>query len=125
MGITCVSVHATGPSKRVARVRMLVDSGAAYSLLPERIWKRLGLKPKRREQFELADGRTVARDVSECHFRIGKTDGHAPVILGDPGDSEPLLGVITLENLGLVFDPFARRLIQMRLVLASATSPTP
>jgi hypothetical protein len=30
----------------------------------------------------------------------------------------PLLGVVTLETLGLVFDPFGRRLCPMRALLA-------
>jgi hypothetical protein len=38
------------------------------------------------------------------------------VILGEPGD-EPLLGVITLEVLGLVLDPFKRTLQAMHLRL--------
>ena len=43
--------------------------------------------------------------------------GGAPVIFGEPGD-EPLLGATTLESLGLVLDPFKRRLIPMRMMLA-------
>jgi hypothetical protein len=38
------------------------------------------------------------------------------VVLGHPGD-EPLLGVVTLEELGLVLNPFNRRLQPMRLML--------
>jgi hypothetical protein len=38
------------------------------------------------------------------------------VILGIPGD-EPLLGVVTLEILGLVLDPFQRTLRPMKLRL--------
>jgi hypothetical protein len=40
-----------------------------------------------------------------------------PVILGEEKD-EALLGVVTLENLGLVLNPFT--LHPMRLILASA-----
>ena len=120
MGVTYVPVAVEGPTGRRANVRMLVDSGAAYSLLPSRIWKRLGLRSKRKELFELADGRTVERSVSECRVRLGEKDGHTPVILGEPGDEEPLLGVITLENLGLILDPFSRRLIPMRALLVAA-----
>ena len=42
---------------------------------------------------------------------------HSPVILGEPED-EPLLGVVTLEILGLVFNPFTRTLHPMRMLLA-------
>jgi len=38
------------------------------------------------------------------------------VIFGEKGD-EPLLGATTLESLGLVLDPFKRRLIAMRMLL--------
>lgn len=120
MGLTYVSVLVKGARGRREQVQMLVDSGAVYSLLPSRVWKRLGLKPKRKERFALADGRTVERKVSECHMTLGKTAGHSPVILGAPGDDEALLGAVTLEVLGLVLDPFSRRLLPMRLVLYPA-----
>ncbi len=38
------------------------------------------------------------------------------VILGEPGD-EALLGTVTLENLGLVLNPFTRTLQPMRMML--------
>jgi hypothetical protein len=44
-------------------------------------------------------------------------DGHTPVIRGKPGN-EALLGVVTLEILGLVFNPFNRILQPMRMLLA-------
>jgi hypothetical protein len=55
--------------------------------------------------------------VSECHLSLPLGEGHTPVILGDPGD-EALLGVITLEELGLVLNPFTRTLQPMRMLLA-------
>jgi hypothetical protein len=44
-------------------------------------------------------------------------DAHTPVILGKPGD-EALLGVVTLEILGLIFHPFKLTLEPMRMLLA-------
>lgn len=46
-------------------------------------------------------------------------EGHTPVILGEPGD-EALLGMVTLEELGVVLNPFNRTLQPMRMVLARA-----
>jgi len=34
----------------------LIDSGAAYTLLPYEVWRTLGLLPKRAMTFALADG---------------------------------------------------------------------
>jgi len=38
-------------------------------------------------------------------------------VLGEPGDDQALLGVVTLENLGLVFNRFSRTLQPMRVLL--------
>jgi predicted aspartyl protease len=94
-----------------------VDSGATYSLLPHPEWQTIGLEPKRSMRFTLADGTSIGRQVSECHLALPQGEGHTPVILGEPGD-EALLGIVTLEILGLVLDPFKRTLQPMRMMLA-------
>ena len=117
MGLTYVQGTVTGPSKKRARVKFLVDSGAKYTLLPFRTWKAIGLRPKRRLTFTLADGTEIERDISESYIKLPQGDGHTPVILGEPGD-EALLGGITLEELGLVLNPFQRSLKPARMMLA-------
>lgn len=117
MGVTYIDGVVTGPTGQQRSVRFLVDSGASYTLLPYDDWQAIGLTAKRSEAFSLADGTTVTRDVSECHIALPQGDAHTPVILGMPGD-EALLGVVTLEILGLVLNPFNRTLQPMRLMLA-------
>ncbi len=117
MGISYVQGTARGPAGAEASVRFLIDSGAMYSLLPEPVWKAIGLSPKREMDFALADGTTIRRPVSECHISLPQGEGHTPVVLGQPGDAEPLLGVVTLEILGLVFDPFRRTVQPIRALL--------
>ena len=117
MGITYVEGTARGPTGREEAVRFLVDSGATYSLLPEPAWQSIGLAPKREMTFTLADGTTVQRRISTCYLALPQGEAHTPVILGEPGD-EALLGVVTLEILGLVFNPFNRTLQPMRMMLA-------
>ena len=117
MGITYAEGVLTGPTGKQATVLFLVDSGATYSLVPHDIWKALDLTPKRTVTFSLADGTAISRAVSECHIALPQGDGHTPVILGEPGD-EALLGMVTLEILGLVLHPFKRTLEPMRMVLA-------
>ena len=117
MGVTYIEGVVRGPNGHPATVRFLVDSGATYTLLPEKDWQAIGLKPKRTATFSLADGTQVDRRISECHITLPQGEGHTPVILGEPGD-EPLLGVVTLEILGLVLNPFNRTLQPMRLLLA-------
>jgi len=117
MGITYIEGLVTGPSNKQATVRFLIDSGATYTLLPHDAWQRIELSPKRSVDFTLADGTTIERQVSECHISLPEGEGHTPVILGQPGD-EALLGVVTLEILGLVLNPFTRSLQRMRMMLA-------
>ena len=76
----------------------------------------LELKPDETLDFILADGTKIERRASECKIRLNGKERHTPVILGEVGD-EPLLGVITLENLGLILDPFKRTLQAMKLRL--------
>jgi clan AA aspartic protease len=117
MGLTYIDGVARGPTGKEETVGFLVDSGATYSLLPYSVWEALGLEPTREMTFTLADGTTVRRRISECYLVLPQGETHTPVILGEPGD-EALLGVVTLEELGLVLNPFNRTLQPMRLMLA-------
>lgn len=127
MALTYVDGTVRGPEGRTERVRFLVDSGATYTVLPLAVWQAIGLVPTRRVTFTLADGTQIDRRVAECHITLPQGAAHTPVTLGEPGD-EALLGVVTLENLGLVLNPFTRELQPMRMLLASLWNdaiPTP
>ncbi len=117
MGINFINGTGRGPSGEEAEASFLVDSGATYSLLPESVWRSIGLEPTREMTFTLADGTKVERQISRCYLVLPQGEDYTPVILGEPGD-EALLGVVTLEILGLVFHPFSRTLHPMRMMLA-------
>ena len=116
MGFTYVEGRAQGPDGREATVNFLVDSGAGYSLLPYQVWQSLGLEPTREEKFVLADGTVVTRNMSSCRLVLPQGADYSPVILGEPGDDQALLGVVTLEILGLMLNPFSRTLHHLRLL---------
>ncbi len=126
MGITYIKGRVRGPTGREETLEFLIDSGAIYSLLPEAVWKAIELEPKREMEFALADNTKLKRQVSECQITLSQGESnitlpqgeiHTPVILGQAGDAA-LLGVVTLEELGLVFNPFSRTLWPMRMMLA-------
>ena len=54
--------------------------------------------------------------ISEAHVTLSQGAAHTPVVLGKDGD-QALLGVVTLEVLGLVFNPFDRSLQPMRMLM--------
>jgi clan AA aspartic protease len=117
MGITYIDGTVSGSNARSEQVRFLVDSGASYTLLPQSTWRAIGLAPQRSMSFSLADGTIVERKISECFIELPAGKCHTPVVLGEGGDDQPLLGVVTLEELGLVFDPFRRELRTMMVRL--------
>jgi predicted aspartyl protease len=116
MGITYVDGTVTGPTGKQTALRLLVDSGATYTLLSPEHWKPIELTPIRSMVFTLTDGTSVERKVSECLISLPQGEGHTPVILGEDGD-QSLLGVVTLEILGLIFNRFNRTLQPMRTLL--------
>ena len=117
MGITFIDGVARGPAGVEEKVSFLVDSGATYSVIPDSIWRALELEPTREMTFTLVDGTRLERRISRCYLILPQGEDYSPVVLGEPGD-EALLGVVTLEILGLVFHPFSRTLHPMRAMLA-------
>lgn len=98
-------------------VDMLVDSGAIYSVVPATILGGIGVEPETTETFGLADGREVRRKVGHAWFEIEGRQGISRVIFGLRDDAA-LLGMVTLETLGLSLDPLKRRLRPLRLMIA-------
>jgi predicted aspartyl protease len=117
MGLTFVEGTVQGPTGKKRAVQLLVDSGAIYTLLSPDHWKAIDLIAKRKMDFTLADGSIIERPISECHISLAQGEAHTPVILGEEGD-ESLLGMVTLEILGLKLDPFRRTLEPMKMILA-------
>ncbi len=83
----------------------------------------LGIEPHSRRTFTLANGDLIERPLGDALFRYKEHRGAAPVVFGEPGDSN-LLGVVTLEALGYVLDPLKRELRSLPMLLAGlATAP--
>jgi len=116
MGLTTIKAK-VGKGKKAIELKFLVDSGASFTLLPEKVWKELELKPLDKMSFALADATIIERSISEVWFEFNGNGRTIQVILGE-GNDEALLGVLTLESLGLALNPFTRKLYPMRLMLA-------
>ncbi len=96
--------------KRI-RVRALVDSGAYMLCINENIQAVLQLPVVDKKSFQLTNGIVVHNDVVapvELRFRNRRTICRAIVL---PGDSEPLLGAIPMEDMDVLIDPLRRELI--------------
>src|SRR2546422_4793477 len=129
MGLSTVTLQVGTPASPdvTEAVAFLIDSGAIYSIVPSAVLARLGITPLAAEQFHLADGTTITRKKGIALFRYGDRVGGADAIFGEDEDST-LLGVTTLEALGLSLDPIRRQLRPVPLVLAAVgggSQPSP
>jgi clan AA aspartic protease len=118
MGLTHVFVEVASPARpaRRARVRMLIDSGAVYSVVPETTLRKIGIRPTGERTFILADGTEINRKTGAALFRFQGQEGASTVIFGQIGDAA-ILGVVTLEEIGLILDPMRRELRPMPMSL--------
>lgn len=92
----------------------MVDSGASYTVVPEDVLRKLGIKPSGEEEFVLADGKIIKRKIGSAMYEYQGKEAAAPVLFGEEGDSL-LLGIFTLEALGLSLDPLKRNLYKATL----------
>jgi len=100
-------------AERAMTIRMLVDTGATFSVVPRRLACALGIRrPRRSVSVRLADGRRVRLGADVAIIRIDGREAPATLLVGDV--DEPILGVEALEALGLVVDPRKKRLSPSR-----------
>jgi clan AA aspartic protease len=91
-------------------VNMLVDTGSLMLVINENIQEQLQLPVVGKRKAEVADGRIITCDVVvvELRFRNREVTCRAMVL---PGESEPLLGAIPLEEMDVMVHPARLELI--------------
>jgi len=127
MGLTRVAVELSrmnSPEENgqyTYNAEFLVDTGAMDSMAPASELRKVGIQPVAKRIYEFANG-----EVQEYEHGIAQVSFMGEVtwtdIIFGPADTEPILGVITLENANFLVDPknqtltklLARPLKQMR-----------
>jgi len=117
MALTYLTIKIANPKdkKKFLKRRFLVDSGAVYSVLPEKELKRLGIEPDKKQKFVLANNQEIEKEIGEARFIWDGFERTAPVVFGEKGVY--LLGSTTLEVMGLVLDPINRKLEQLPMIM--------
>ena len=93
------------------RVNALVDTGSYMLCINENIQEQLQLPVMETRKAQLANGEIVECEVVgfvEVRFKNRATTCRAMVL---PGDSEPLLGAIPLEDMDVLIHPQRQELI--------------
>lgn len=116
MGEVFVKVKLSNPvTGRAKVIRFLVDTGATISVVPEETLKSLHIKPVDKDNFELADGRIIERNIGNIIVEVEGRMRANSVIFGKDGDAA-VLGLVTLESCGLTVDPINRKLIPLQKI---------
>jgi clan AA aspartic protease len=96
--------------KRV-KVKALADTGSYMLAINETLKTQLNLQKVGEEEAELADGSRVTLEIVgpiDVRFANRRTNVDAMVL---HGDSEVLLGAISMEGLDVIIEPKAQRMI--------------
>lgn len=126
MGITQVTVAVRNPArpKKFWEGLFLVDTGTVDCMVPGKRLRALGLRPRGKRVYELADGTEITMQVTVAEVEFMGERVGATVIFGDD-DAEPILGVTALESVGIEVDPRSQRLNRLPAVRLKGLSPRP
>src|SRR3990170_9045020 len=89
-------------------LRLLVDTGSDYTVLPAALLARLGVKSEFEEDVEIGNGDVIVRPVGRMNVRWKDRWAETFVAFGEPKDAR-VLGALTLQELRLIVDPKSHR----------------
>ena len=111
MGVVQVTATVRNPAEpsRSWDGLFLVDTGSTDCVVPADALRSIGLVPKGRRTYELADGREETVDVTSADIEFMGDFVGTTVCFGAEG-VEPILGLTALESVGIEVDPVGQRL---------------
>ena len=82
----------------------LIDTGAMNSLVPRQYLESIGLAPKSRRSYRMADGSEIVADVAGARIEVWGEVTWGTVIFGAE-DALPRLGVAAMQSVGIEVYP--------------------
>lgn len=109
MGYVYADVKLSDPErKKIIERRMLIDTGATWPCVSPQLAEEMGLRIEFYRDVTLADGRKVEAGWAIASIEINGRETLVPTYVFDI--MEPVIGVFTLEALGLAVDPVSGEL---------------
>lgn len=109
MGYVRTKIQIGSPDGKAPReVEFLTDTGAFYTTIPPKLARELGIEALAKTELTLAEKRVVEAGVSLAYIKILEREGVFQIAIVDV--PEPLIGVSTLEGLGIRVDPTTGKL---------------
>ena len=99
-------VRLRGASAQHELQNLLVETGATFTVLPRELLEKVGAaKVPTKTRLELGDGRSVDAEVYAVVMMIEDREGATLAVTFE--GAKPVLGVRSLEDLGLKVDPLS------------------
>jgi len=99
MGLTQLTVRIANPTdpSQYRDVEFIVDSGAVFTVAPKKVLKEIGIKPRSKRTFILANGEKFERRVGTAEFEYKGARGGASVVFGE---LKPALMLMAFRSIG-------------------------
>ena len=126
MGHVRIPVRLANPERRDGAVEVqdaLVDTGATWTTVPRALGETLGLKVIGQTPVKTAVGPQLL-DQSYAYIELAGKTMVTPLLISDTLDTV-LIGVITLEAMGLAVDPTSGQLKESEVFLLVVASGPP
>jgi predicted aspartyl protease len=107
--------------EKVEEVEALVDTGVAFSWIHRERLERVGIVALRRMGFRAIDGSIIERDTAAVWVASNGFTGPDTVVIAERNDME-VIGVHTIEGLGLAADPVQKKLVPTIGLALTATN---
>lgn len=115
MGTFCIGCLIRNPAHRERSVRiprLMVDTGSESTWIPAKKLAEIGIKPEKRQAFQMANGQWIYRDVGYALLRVSDRETADDVVFAEAGDYV-LLGARALEGMMLWVDSRGKKLVQI------------
>ena len=110
--IGCLIKNHIDREKSVRIPRLMVDTGSEATWVQRKQLEKIGVKPEKRQPFQMANGQWIYRDIGYGLIRVGQRETTDEIVFAEAGDYV-LLGARALEGLMLWVDPKNKKLIEI------------
>ncbi len=117
MGLTHVTARLTNVTGEgeAYEAEFLVDTGAIHSMAPQDKLAAAGVAVEGKAVYELANGEPVEYRYGHARIAFMGEEAVSRVIFG-PADTEPILGAVALETVGIMVDPVTQTLKRLPIL---------
>jgi len=119
MGHTTATVKICNPqdNTKCIETELIVDTDSTYTWVRREKLEAIGIRPSKVRKFRTIEGKTIEREVGEAVIECLGESATRIVVFAEKGDAE-VMGIDTLEGLGLEIDPVTKQLRKAESLLA-------